>query len=175
MAIEREQILRTSRFAGSVKRWHVWPTLQQQTVADHSWHLMRIWFALWGPMPPEISTYFIWHDAGELFVGDFPFPVKQKSPELKRIIDELEEQAVLDMGGVIASLTEEQRQKVKLCDYLEMYEFGLQEMSLGNKYAQPIVDDIYEAIFHNITLGEEDWKRVTSYLAETRKVLTCAL
>lgn len=138
----RERILQSSRWAGSVERYHTWPKHQRQTVADHSYHCLRIYRELFGPIPPEVSTYFIWHDAGELVLGDLPFPVKSRNPALKAICDEVEVNAVLDMGGYIEELPEPLKLKSKICDYIEMLEFGITEAKLGNEMARPIIEDI---------------------------------
>src|SRR6267154_1716536 len=86
----RDQVLTSARHAGTVRRYHTWPFHHQQNIGEHSWQIARIYFQIWGPLPPEVSTYFIWHDAGELVLGDLPFPVKKNNPHLKRECDFIE-------------------------------------------------------------------------------------
>jgi hypothetical protein len=44
------------------------------------------------------------------------------------------------MGLIATSLLDDHwRQRVKLCDVLEMWEFGQDEVALGNRFAAPIV------------------------------------
>lgn len=142
----RSEVLQSSRLAGGVKRYHTWPTLQQQTVADHIFNVLRIYWHLYGPPPPVVFTYLIWSDAGELKTGDLPFPVKRDNPQLKEICDQLEGQAVKQMGGMLPELTDNQRWQVKAVDLLEMFEFGRVEVCLGNKFAEPIVRDTYASL-----------------------------
>lgn len=140
-------MLADPRFAGEVKRYHTWPCLQVQTVASHTWHVMRIYWQLFGPMPPVVSTHLLWHDAGELRAGDLPFPVKANNPKLKAEIERLELDTLAGMQVKLPPLSEREKVRCKLCDLLEMYDFGLVERALGNSMSAPIIDDI------NLTVG----------------------
>lgn len=142
----RERIFANARFAGEVLRYHTWPVHRRQSVGEHIWQQMRIWYQIWGPMPPEISTYILWSDAGELVLGDLPFPVKLRNPTLKDIADRIENDAVMAMRGELPLLPDLDKIRVKMCDLLEMWEFGLCELNMGNQFAQPIVDDILIAV-----------------------------
>lgn len=141
----RDEVQTTARLAGQVLRYHTWVAHRQQSVGEHTWQCMRIYWEIWGPLSPEISTYFIWHDAGELVLGDLPYPVKKNNPDLKEICDEVEDRTVENMGGPTNSkgrLTQLEVKRVKLCDLLDMYEFGRTEYYMGNNFASPIMDDI---------------------------------
>lgn len=146
MSISREQILTNGRWSGSVRRYHTWPVVQIQTIGEHTWQLLRIYISIFGAPTPEVTAYILWHDAGELVLGDLPFPVKAQSPTLKKLCDGIENLAVVKMGGRVVQLSKTEKLRCKESDLIEMLEFGLVEMQLGNKYAQPIVDDIGIAI-----------------------------
>lgn len=166
--IDRSDILTNARFAGSVLRYHTWPMLQRQSVGEHTWQVMRIWYQIWGSMPPSVSSYLLWHDAGELVTGDLPFPLKYKNNGLKTIMDDLEEEAVVAMRPRYDwSISDRDKLRCKVCDLLEMYEHGLCEMMLGNAFAEPIVVDIRNAIT-KMPLGE-DAITVTAYLQRLAK------
>lgn len=145
--MQRYEVLSNPRMAGAVKRYHAWPTHTTQTVADHTWNVLRIWWQLFGPLPPRVSTYILWHDCGELVVGDPPYPSKANDATFKAICDRKEEEAVKAMGGPEMELPWEEAQKVKLCDLIEMLEFGLFEKQLGNEFSAPIIDDILKHIW----------------------------
>jgi hypothetical protein len=145
----RSDILTNPRFAGEVERYHTWPTHRRQSVGEHTWQVFRIWFQIFGPLTPEESTYVLWHDAGELVLGDLPFPVKARNPGLKHVCDVIEAEALINMLGVDplkGISTFQRKQKAKLCELIEMLEFGLSELAQGNRLAQPIIDDTREAI-----------------------------
>lgn len=178
MSIDRTQVLTSSRLAGSVKRYHTWPTFQTQTVADHTFHMLRIWLEIWGPPSPEVTTTILLHDLGEIVTGDLPFPFKSRHLEVKASIEAAEVDALDDMGysqlrHVERRLTVTEKARIKACDLIEFYEFGLIEKTMGNQYADPIVNDFFKAI-EGLRLSTLDEKYVFTYLARTRGKLTNA-
>src|SRR4249920_1699779 len=144
--MNRDQILSKARMAGEVQRYHTWPMHHRQTVGEHTWQVMRIYWQIWGPLTPELSTYFIWHDAGELACGDIPFPVKMNNRLLKTMMDGLEETAVEHMGGMTLKLSNGLKVRARACDLIDMHECGRAELLMGNTFAQPIIDDTYKAL-----------------------------
>jgi hypothetical protein len=168
--MKRAQILSNARFAGSVLRYHTWPTIQRQTVADHTWHVLRIWFQIWGPLSPAVSSHLLWHDAGELVLGDLPFPVKGNNPRLKHECEVVEEKAVTDMGGAPNGLLGYNKVRAKACDLVEMWEFGWMEAQLGNRFAQPIMADISKAL-SALPLTTEDKLLVSKYISKWEEEL----
>lgn len=169
----RSQVLTNPRMAGGVKRYHTWPTHQVQTVADHTWQVMRIYWTVFGPMPPHISTAILWHDCGELVSGDPPYPVKLLNPVLKHEMDRIEGDAVKNMGGPkvgFGELSVRERIRIKACDLVEMLEFGMEELRLGSQYASPIVDDISNNLV-KLDLPHEDRKALASYCGKLGVVI----
>jgi hypothetical protein len=168
-AMKRKDIITRSRMAGQVIRFHTWPVHHRQTVGEHTWQVMRIYYQIWGPLPTELTTYFIWHDAGELFTGDIPFPVKRDNPDLKRIMDVLEDIAVEAMlgGKPHNRLANGLQLRAKACDLIDMHEAGMAEVIMGNQFAQPIVDDTFAAL-EKLPLSPEDGNAVFKYLAKER-------
>ncbi len=162
--MNRERLLSTARLAGEVVRYHTWKMHHRQTVGEHTWQCMRIYWQIWGELPSELTTYFIWHDAGELACGDLPFPVKSRNATLKAEMDMLEEKAVARMGGSNHTLQHTLKIRAKACDLIDMHECGRDEVNMGNKFAQPIVDDTFRAL-ENLALSMEDGMAVFKYLA----------
>ena len=134
-----DQIMASRRLAGRVRRYHTWPTIREQTVADHTWQVMRIYVELFGSPSPDVWEYILWHDSTEMHTGDIPFPVKRDNPELAAEICQLECRARQKMGIPYLDIPDPLKLRAKLCDLLEMREFGLEEQMLGNGYAFPIV------------------------------------
>jgi hypothetical protein len=167
--VKRENVLKRARFAGEVVRYHTWPMLRRQSVGEHTWQCIRIYWQIWGALPPELSTYFIWHDAGELACGDLPFPVKARNPVLKEAMDALEDAAVERMGGVNVPLAPALITRAKACDLIDMHECGIVEMAMGNRFAQPIVEDTFAAL-EKLALSPEDGNAVFKYLAKEKLV-----
>lgn len=144
--ISREQVLTNPRLAGATLRYHTWSTLQRQTIAEHSFNCLLIWYELYGWPTPQVTAYFLWHDLGELVLGDLPFPVKARNPALKAVCDAVEKDAVKAMGGPELELPELLKVRCKCVDLLDMLYFGVMELALGNKFGAPIVEDITKAL-----------------------------
>lgn len=140
------------RLAGEVARYHTWPHIKVQTVAAHSWHVIRILLAIWPEVPRHVIVEAIFHDVGEGFAGDSPFYAKRANPGLKTILDKMENDARLGMAlpwGVVApqALSDEEYKVLKVADLIEMWEHALHEIELGNVYGYKVRDNIDGALF----------------------------
>jgi len=148
----RAEVVSSTRLAGQVKRYHTWPVLHPQSVGEHTWQTMRLYWELYGHVEPEVCAYLLWHDAPELVTGDPPFPTKANNPALKAIYDEMEDAALTNMVGaerateILDGVTSLQRLRMKACDLIDMYEFGMHELAMGNRYGEPIVADTRAAL-----------------------------
>lgn len=140
--MKRKDVFSDTRMAGAVVRYHTWPTHQQQTVADHCWNIQRIFLELWPhELSPKMVKFIVYHDAAELVTGDLPFPIKFRYPALRPILDEAERDITQKMGVMLPELTEDEKLRFKICEYIEMMEFGMVEVLMGNRYGAPIVED----------------------------------
>lgn len=169
-----DSVLTNGRFAGGVKRYHTWPTSQSQDVSQHTWQQMRIYYALFGAMSPTVSTALLFSDAGELLTGDAPFYAKRRSPPLKMVLDPLEVEGVILQGGPDLPdcvLTQQEKHRIKACDLIEMFEFGLIEMAFGSAFGQPICRVTYIAIGKLIAMMREpeDIDKITYHMAKLRR------
>lgn len=162
-----EDVYVNARFAGLVIRYHTWPVIRDQTDGEHTWQVMRIWWQIFGPLTAEESTAVIWHDGGELRTGDLPGMIKAEEPALKPVLDRLEKRAVSDMGGPPVSFrpTERTLLRLKVCDLIDVLEFGLLECLQGNRLAEPIVkfaQDKLALIYGK--LPRADFDKVLAYI-----------
>lgn len=140
--MRRDQILKSPRFAGEVRRYHTWPVHREQTVGEHTWQVFRIWQQMWGMPSERAFNYLLYSDVGELVLGDLPFPVKANNPALKAECDEVERTALMAMLAFVpASPTDIEKNQAKVCDLTEMWEFGCTELQLGNQFAISIIED----------------------------------
>jgi 5'-deoxynucleotidase YfbR-like HD superfamily hydrolase len=105
-------------FAGRVKRYHTWPTIQNQTVGEHCWQVALVYQQIW---------------------GDIPFPTKSKNPDLKTAIEAVEFKALEAMDLYVPVLHPDVKRRIKICDLFEMMLFGMVERQLGNLLAEPII------------------------------------
>jgi len=153
-------------FAGRVKRYHAWPTLQIQTVGEHSWQLALIYQQIWGDLPSAVERYIRLHDVAELVTGDIPFPTKANNPDLKVAMDAVEAAALKTMGLHVPRMHPDVVRRVKICDLLEMTVFGMVEREMGNMLAVPIIIRTRKAALKltNELPGEQERGRVYAWV-----------
>ncbi len=145
MSFTRESVLKSMRRAGNVLRYHTWPTIHKQTVADHTWNVMRIYVELFGPPDRHVWMHMLYHDALEVHTGDIPFYAKRRFPELKSVLTGIEEDLSLMSDFPRFELTSNEIDECKLCDLLEMWEWGKEEVLMGNRLAHTIQADTWWA------------------------------
>jgi len=140
--ITRDQVYRSRYLAGQVKRYHAWPTITTQTVAAHCWRVVSIYFEIFGPPDKlDIIYWALHHDSGELRSGDPPYLSKGLVPGLREKIKEAEKIGLRDLDIKLPEISKLEEDKIKICDLLEMHEFGEMEFNLGNKYAEAVMRD----------------------------------
>lgn len=135
------QVRDDARLAGRVIRYHTWPHLKQQSVGEHSWQLLRILLKIWPSVPARVLAYVVRHDCGELTTGDAPYPVKADNPVLGSEMNRVEAEGLqlqIEAGFLADTpdLTVEEKWAVKLAEFIEMWEWGLEEQLLGNQFAK---------------------------------------
>lgn len=152
------------RHAGMVTRYHTWPTLQNQSIGEHSWQVALIYEEVFGELSPAVERYIRLHDVAELVVGDPPFPVKSQNPALKAEYAKAEVKALERMSvGPLPELDLDTRRRIKICDLMEMTLFGMTERELGNLLAIPIINRTREAALK--LCDQHDYPHVTAFLA----------
>lgn len=159
------------RTAGRVSRYHTWPHVREQSVGEHTWQVMRILLAIWPEAPRELLVETIFHDAGERVSGDAPYPIKAQNPTLKSEMDRIERAGRLEMTawGAVAPLpiSEQERAVLKLAEFIEMMEWGLDELALGNQSARLVVlrcQDAAKEILNGDLLGQKIKERAVAYI-----------
>lgn len=127
------------RHAGQIQRYHTWPTIRKQSVGEHTWQAMRIMMTIdVGMCTTRLMHYAMLHDVGEM-AGDLPFPSKRNSPQLAagmEMAESMVRENMMTRWGqpALPALSDTERTFFKMCENLEMWEFGLQERNLGNRY-----------------------------------------
>ena len=137
----RDKIYASAYFAGQVSRYHAWPTLREQNVAEHCWRVATIYCDLFGLPRAEVLYHCLHHDSGELYAGDIPFGAKNRVKGMGDMILEAERLGYERLGITLPEVTDLERKRLKICDLLEMWEFGSYEMRMGNALAEPVVSD----------------------------------
>ena len=117
--------------AGCVQRFHTLRTIQQHTIAHHSWGVALILLKITNPSAQLLAAA-AYHDLAESITGDVPATAKWAYPELTSAI-KLAEDEFDAHHGLIVDLTDEEAELLKWADMLELIMFARSEMDLGNK------------------------------------------
>jgi hypothetical protein len=141
----RSQMMGSRALAARVLRYHTWPVIHRQTVAEHSARVATLYVEVFGLPRAEVLYYILHHDSGEFFAGDPPYPVKQLVPGYKMAHGAAEVLGYQCMDVVMPDLAVWEEHRVKVADLLEMHEFGMLELNMGNTYADPIARDTWDA------------------------------
>ncbi len=130
---------------GAVKRFHTHPIIGQQTVAEHSWGVAAIISWLYPDASADLLRYAIHHDVAEIDTGDIPFSVKRTHPEIKQILEKIEDHhaAYLSLATVFS---DEDHRRLKVADYLECLIFCIQQKRLGSRTMDPVVNNLRKAL-----------------------------
>jgi 5'-deoxynucleotidase YfbR-like HD superfamily hydrolase len=133
------------RRAGRVRRYNTWPHIQEQTVAEHSWQLLRIIYTVYPEASPNLLHFCMFHDIAEVVAGDLPYPVKKNNPELKAEHQKVEQQTYEDIQywwGIQPPKIEDPMEELifKAVHYLEMMEWAIDESRMGNSEASLVFE-----------------------------------
>lgn len=134
------------RNGGETRRFHGWPVLRQQTVAEHSFHVAMILHTLYGQSEPGLPAYLVTaalcDDLAEWVTGDPPSPftvaMEKRMPGFrdnrKKVENEVLNSVALDWDQ---HLTDEDKRKLKFADYVDGAMYCIRERAMGNQLIGP--------------------------------------
>lgn len=127
------------RDAADTLRYHTQRTLRTQTVGQHTFNMLMLLQLVAPDSRKEVLVAVMHHDLPEKFTGDTPAPIKRASPALKVLLDELE----MDLAPLYREfdLTPEEHALIKWVDLMELAMFGLEELKMGNRYAEEVASN----------------------------------
>lgn len=139
------------RNAGETKRFHTWPVLRTQNVAEHSWHVAMLLWYIFGSDEPGITMPLMMaaltHDAAEWQVGDIPSSAKRRMAEMgfedfRAKWGEMEQKVLNEFGWDWEGyLSDEELQKLKLVDSMDGAFYCVRERAMGNKLITPCYEN----------------------------------
>lgn len=140
------------RLSGQIVRFHTWPSLRKQTIAEHGWNLCRIYFCITDNPDPKFIHHLIFHDIGENVTGDAPYPVKKDNPGLKDMMDVIEHKSYalqLDFWGSLQFASADiDKDLFKQIELVEMAEWGMDELCLGNTHGFIVADRCLRPLYN---------------------------
>lgn len=134
------------RNGGETRRFHGWPVLRQQTVAEHSFHVAMILHVLYGQEQPGISGYLLMaalcDDLAEWVTGDPPSPftkaMEVRMPGFRDQRKEVENRVLASVSlNWDRFLSEEEKRKIKFADYVDGAMYCIRERAMGNQLIGP--------------------------------------
>lgn len=144
------------RAAGDIRRYHTWAIIKEQSVSAHTWQILRILLTVWPNAPRHVIVYGLIHDMGEM-AGDIQYPFKHLFPELRAGSEKAEnhvrdtQRKMFGAPEVKHPLSPYENVVFKACDNLEMWEYALREINLGNRYALIVRNRMMKAVSDNLS------------------------
>lgn len=142
------------REGGQTQRCHTFPHSSLYNVAVHSYNAASLLLLLM-PIPPSLNLIkaVLWHDVAERWTGDIPSPAKWASPELKQLLDNLEQRIFekLELITIFKELTTEELNWLTSVDLLELYIWAREQEMFGNPAAAYMQDRI-----NNLFMDKKD-------------------
>ncbi len=138
---------------GRVKRWHAFPIIGEQNVADHSWGVALIVMEVAEDhLSVNLMRAAITHDSAEFYTGDMPYQTKKRWPQLAVAL-EICEQDVERVHNIDWVLTGEQREILKWADMFELLLFADYQADLGNRNVVEMQRQCYSIVSNPPTIS----------------------
>lgn len=119
--------------AGQVRRFHIHPTIGQETVAEHTYGVAMLVLMLTNrKASAALLRAALYHDIPEIETSDVPFTVKASFPIVKCSLEVLEEE-FLTKWDMIIDLNEADKLVLKWADMLQLLFYCKQQRELGNR------------------------------------------
>lgn len=162
------------RNGGETRRYHTWPVLRQQTVAEHSCHVALIVAWLAGHRAPGVSVPLLMaaltHDLAEHKMGDVPAPVKRSLPNypdqsFRQAWDKLE-QGHLETAGLDWEhmLNDEEKRWLKLADAADGCFYCVRERAMGNRLINEVYANFRRYMGDLITFDVAEEQQLMDYI-----------
>lgn len=146
MLVNTIKELTTLRQAGYVRRWHTAQhVIGSQNDAEHSAQALTILFMLHPTPSVNLCKVMLWHDMGELWVGDSPsWPALRQNEDLRIAYKAAESRQIAinypSLNEALGKLTEDDQQWIRECDLLELCMFCLDQIQAGNNNFRSIFE-----------------------------------
>lgn len=136
----------TLRQAAQVKRCHIVTTIGHQTTGEHSYHVALLCWEMYDGQPSaELLKAALFHDLAEVDTGDMPANVKWANPQLKNMLEQLEEDFNVKYG-LVTELEDEERLVLKYADSMELAFFCIDQIRMGNWHVKIMLSNILNAL-----------------------------
>ena len=134
------QWVQNHRSGAAVKRYHTVNMLVEETVGHHSANVAILCILL-SEQKPSVNLLMaaLLHDMAEQYTGDIPATAKWASDELKAALDKMEYEAHTESVMAVPGLDAEERLILKQADMLDLCFKCMEEITMGNRGAMPML------------------------------------
>ena len=126
-----------------LKRYNNMPRIKSESLAEHQYYcgliliklkdyiinLSYVHFSI-------LLQYVLVHDIGELYTGDIPHNVKEDYPDLRKLLERIENEKINSFGfsDILKEVEKDEKLKAlfKLCDTIQVVQYCENEKRLGN-------------------------------------------
>jgi len=151
-----------------IKRWGLMHNTYPENIQEHSLRVAMIAHALaiirnrlyGGTVNPErVATLALYHDAGEVLIGDLPAPVKHFNPDIKRAYGDIETSARRRLLSMVPDSLRADYQSLLLPDDIELAHRAL--VQAADKLCA------YAKCLEEIAAGNPEFAKAEKALRET--------
>lgn len=143
--ISNEEWVAITRNAGKIKRCHTHIVTQPESVAQHSWGVAMLIMKFNVDASKGLICAALTHDVHEIFTGDVPAHVKWINPDLNTCLENIEAEVEHSLG-IEVDLNPEEQNWLKVCDYIDLLLFSIEELLIGNSHASIIAGRLIDSL-----------------------------
>lgn len=125
--------VRAAREGGNVRRCHTVPHHGEYTVGKHSYDAANLLLFLNPDASVNLIKAVLWHDLGERWTGDVPYPAVRRDAEFAAAYRRLEKEGMERHGIKMPELTQDETNWLSCVDKLELLLWAYDQTALGNK------------------------------------------
>lgn len=158
-----------------LKRYNNMPRIKSESLAEHQYYcaliLMKLKDYIINISYSEfciLLQYLLIHDVGELYTGDIPHNVKEDYPDLRKLLEKIENEKIKSIGfdeEIVFPIEVNEYLKMlfKLCDTLQVIQYCENEKRLGN-FSEDIESIKKEAL--TLSTNQVKWLKKNHVLSE---------
>ena len=158
--------IKTVYDAACTTRFHTVKDMGYQELSSHQWGVAHIINVLYPNASKDLLLASMYHDCGESYTGDVPFPIKREMPHLKELLDAAElgwlEKYSIDY---YTHLSDAEKMMLKFADMVEGALYCVRQIESGNQNAFSPLAKWVEALGHfaKSTPEKEVWRKLAVY------------
>lgn len=116
--------------SGDVERFHQCTGMTKQKLSEHQWGVALLIQKFFPDCHKHVILAALTHDSAELVTGDIPATTKWSVPEIRSLLEKMEQEVELEWG-VDFALSKYEKYMLKSCDMIEGMRYCLKRTTCG--------------------------------------------